>query len=334
MTSRRWIRLATSLVIVLAALIALVVSTSGPPAPTPNPPGSFAFGALGDAPYEPWETWRYPLALQDMDGHDLAFSIHVGDIFWRPCSKDRYERSLRWFNSLKHPLVYIPGDNEWADCWTEQEGGFSPRDRLALLRRTLYPRPASSLGRQTMPLETQSANPAFAEFVEHARWSKSGLIFATIHVVGSGNFSARFPGRTDADDEDTRRRLLAALAWLRETFVKARSQSATAVVVSFHADPGFNGSRNDQAPFKPLLDTFEDEAVAFGKPILLIHGDSHHFITDTPLKSRVTSQTIANVTRLEVPGSPEVGWVRVVVTPGATPSFAFEERLVPRWKYW
>ena len=84
--------------------------------------------------------------LQDMDGNDLAFSIHVGDIFWRPCSDDRYERSLRWFNGLKHPLIYVPGDNEWADCWTEQEGGFNPRDRLARLRRTLYPRPAVESG--------------------------------------------------------------------------------------------------------------------------------------------------------------------------------------------
>jgi len=334
MTGRRWLRPAAWFLIVVATFTALVLSTSGPPAPTPNPPGTFAFGALGDAPYYPWEDWRYPLMLQDMDGHDLAFSIHVGDIFWRPCSDDRYERSLRWFNGLKHPLIYVPGDNEWADCWTEQEGGFDPRDRLARLRRTLYPRPDSSLGRQTLPVETQSASPAFAEFVEHARWSQSGLVFATIHVVGSGNFTQRFPARTDADDQESRRRLEAALAWFHETFARAKSQSATAVVVAFHADPGFDWSPADQVPFKRLLDAFEDEAVAFDKPVLLIHGDSHNFTTDHPLRARVTRHTIGNVTRLEVPGSPLVGWVRVAVTPGATPSFAFEQRLVPRWKYW
>jgi hypothetical protein len=323
-----------SLLVVVAAFTALVLSTSGLPPPTPNPSGTFAFGALGDAPYYAWEDWRYPLMLQDMDGNDLAFSIHVGDIFWRPCSDDRYERSLRWFSDLKHPLIYIPGDNEWADCWTEQEGGFNPRERLAHLRRTLYPSPAVSLGRQTLALETQSTNPAYAEFVEHARWSWNGLLFATIHAVGSGNFTQRFPARTAADDRESRRRLEAALAWLHETFARAKSQSATAVVVSFHADPGFYASSPDQSPFKPLLDAFEDEAVAFDRPVLLIHGDSHHFTTDHPLKARATKQTIGNVTRLEVPGSPLVGWVRVVVTPGATPSFAFEPRLVPRWKYW
>jgi len=98
--------------VVVGGFAALVLWTAGPPPPTPNPPGTFAFGALGDAPYYPWEGWRYPLTLQDMDGNDLAFSIHVGDIFWYPCSDDRYERSLRWFNGLKHPLIYVPGDNE------------------------------------------------------------------------------------------------------------------------------------------------------------------------------------------------------------------------------
>jgi hypothetical protein len=333
MTPRRWALLAASLLII-AAFAVLVRSTSGPPPPTPNPPGTFAFGALGDAPYEPWEDWRFPLVLQDMDGNDLAFSIHVGDIFWYPCSNERYERSLRWFNGLRRPLIYVPGDNEWADCWTRQEGGFNPRDRLARLRQTLYPRPASSLGSQTLPLETQSTNPAFAEFVEHARWSHSGLVFATIHVVGSGNFTKPFPGRTEADDQESRRRLEAALAWLHETFARAKSQAATAVVVTFHADPGFYGTDEDRSPFRPLLDAFEDEAVAFDRPVLLIHGDSHHFTTDHPLKARANNQTIGNVTRLEVPGSPLVGWVRVVVTPGATPSFSFEQRLVPRWKYW
>jgi len=333
MSRRPWVRRAAWLVIIVAGIV-LVLWTSGPPKPATNPHGTFAFGALGDAPYYPWEDWRFPQTLQDIDGNDLAFSIHIGDIFWRPCSDDRYERSLRWFNGLTHPLIYVPGDNEWADCWTEQEGGFDPRDRLALLRRTLYPRPGVSLGRQTLPLETQSSNPAFAEFVEHTRWSQSGLVFTTIHVVGSGNFTQRFPTRTDADDQESRRRLEAALAWLHEAFAQATSQAATGVVVAFHADPGFDGTPKDQAPFRPLIDAIEEEAVAFAKPVLLIHGDSHHFKTDHPMKGRANKQTIANVTRLEVPGSPLVGWVRVVVTPGATPSFAFEERLVPRWKYW
>lgn len=335
-TSRRrsFRRPAAAIAIVVAAYTIVSTVDSGPPAPTPNPAGTFAFAAFGDAPYDPLETRRYGLTLRDIDQHDLSFVIHIGDIFWRPCSQERYERSRNWFNGLKHPVIYVPGDNEWADCWTRQEGGFDPRDRLALLRRILYPRPAMTLGGRTLPLETQSANPALAEFVEHARWSANNLVFATLHIVGSGNFTERFPGRTAADDEEVRRRLEASLAWLHETFAAAKSRSANGVVIAFHANPGFDWSPADQMPFRPLLDALAKEAVAFGKPVLLIHGDTHHFITDHPLRASGTNQPIANVTRLEVPGSPDVGWVRVAVTTGDTPAFAFEQRVVPAWKFW
>jgi len=58
MPPRRSVRRAAWLLIVVATFAAVVLATSGPPAPTPNPPGTFAFGALGDAPYYPWEDWR------------------------------------------------------------------------------------------------------------------------------------------------------------------------------------------------------------------------------------------------------------------------------------
>ena len=41
-----------------------------------------------------------------------------------------------------------------------------------------------------------------------------------------------------------------------------------------------------------------------------------------------------NVTRLQVPGSPQVGWVRVIVRPGAANPWSFEKYIVPRLQYW
>jgi hypothetical protein len=111
-------------------------------------------------------------------------------------------------------------------------------------------------------------------------------------VVGSGNFTDAFPERTDADDQESRRRLDAALAWLHESFMSAKSQSATAVVVAFQADPGFDSSTADVTPFKRLLDAVEDEAVGFRKPVLLIHGDLHRFTIDNPLKARATQHPV------------------------------------------
>jgi hypothetical protein len=61
--------------------------------------------------------------------------------------------------------------------------------------------------------------------------------------------------------------------------------------------------------------------------VLVAHGDDHEFTVDRPLE-------LANLTRLEVPGSPDVGWVRVTVTSSARNPFAFENHVIPHWKYW
>ena len=79
--------------------------------------------------------------------------------------------------------------------------------------------------------------------------------------------------------------------------------------------------------FDRLLVALAEEAKAYGKPVLLLHGDSHRFVHDQPLVD-AAGQHVANVTRIETFGSPDVGWVEVVLTPtGATP-LRVEPRLV------
>jgi hypothetical protein len=145
-----------------------------------------------------------------------------------------------------------------------------------------------------------------------------------------------FPGRTSSDDDAAKRRTAAAVAWLRETFSEARSLNASAVVLSFHASPDFEDSPDDpdRQPFEPFLTILAEEAEHFSRPVLIAHGDDHTYTIDHPVVRSATNHRLENVTRLEVPGSPQVGWVRVVVTPGAENPFAFELHLVPRWKYW
>jgi hypothetical protein len=70
----------------------------------------------------------------------------------------------------------------------------------------------------------------------------------------------------------------------------------------------------------------------FRRPVLAMHGDNHDYIVDRPLSRR--GQRLENFSRLQVPGSPDVGWVRVIVNPGAADPFSFEKHVVPRWKYW
>jgi hypothetical protein len=153
--------------------------------PTPNPPGSFSIGVMGDAPYFLTEEIRFRLVLRDLDAHDLSTVISVGDIFWRPCTDAMYQRARDRFNQLRHPVIYTPGDNEWFDCWEPGSGGYEPHERLARLRQIFYTTPAQSLGARRIPLVSQ------AEFIENVRWTDHSYVFATAfepHVIPRWKF--------------------------------------------------------------------------------------------------------------------------------------------------
>lgn len=72
----------------------------------------------------------------------------------------------------------------------------------------------------------------------------------------------------------------------------------------------------------------------FAGPVHLIHGDSHTQRVDRPLRDRDTGEPLANFTRLEAYGSPDIGWVRVVVDSAAGRIAAYEPRLMPGWWLW
>jgi len=321
----------------LAVLAAALYLTAGPPAPLPPPPsGAFTFAVLGDTPYYPWERWRYRLVRQDLDQHDLAFVIHVGDIFWQPCSDDRMRQALDEMNALRHPVIYTPGDNEWTDCWEPRVGGYAPLERLATLRRLFFADPSSSVGGRRIALDAQSTRAGFEELVEHARWTHGQVVFATFNLPGSRNAMDPFPARAREDDEAAARRTTATVAWLRETFARARATGAPALVLAFHANPDFEGGPSDEyrQAYAPFVDALEEEAAAFPRPILLLHGDDHEFVVDRPLVRHATGQPLAHVTRMQVPGSPDVGWVRVEVQPGEPALFGFQSRISWSLKYW
>jgi len=316
---RTWLLVVAA--VVLGAIVFLATRPGLPP-PVPTPSGSFSFGVFGDAPYFPDEALQYPILLKHIDAHDLRFVIHVGDIFWRPCSDEHYAEALRNFNRLHEPVIYTPGDNEWTDCWESGSGGYAPRERLARIRQIFFANPNRSLGAHPIPLVSQGG-----EFIENARWSQDGVVFATVDLPGSRNATRRFPGRTAADDDEVRRRTNAAAAWARAAFAEARAANARAVVLAFQANMGLEDAEDEErTAYEPFIATVIEEARRFGRPVLLAHGDGHVFIVDHPLRGA------ANVTRMQVPGSPQVGWVRVVVTPRT--AFQFTKVVVPAWKFW
>lgn len=321
---------------ILLVLVIVFLLTRGPEAPTPNPPGTFSFAVMGDAPYYEWEVLQYRLVLKALDANDLSWVIDVGDIFWHPCTDAMYRRTLDGLNALRHPVIYTPGDNEWTDCWQPGSGSFAPQDRLNRIRQIFFEDPTRSLGGTALPLVTQGSREPFAEFVENARWMHEGIVFATVDIVGSENGMERFPARTQTDDAASKRRTDAAAAWVHETFAEARNVNASTVVISFHGNGNLEEPADEpyRQAFEPFITAVEEETERFARPVLLAHGDGHDYIVDHPLVRRTTGRRLENLTRMQVPGSPLVGWVRVVVRPGANDPFTFEEHVVPRWKYW
>ena len=314
------------------ALVVAAAACGGPPPLPPLPPNSFAFAVVGDAPYYPIEQGRFGRVLDDVERGDVAWLLHVGDFLWYPCSDEAYEERRRQLAALPRPVVYTPGDNEWADCWQEKPGRYPPLGRLASLRRIFFPAPGRSLGGRPMAVESQAADPAFAEFVENARWERGGFVFATLHVVGSGNAGAPFPGRGAADDAEAARRAEAAVAWLDRTFDVARARSAKGVVLALHANVGLERADSGRARrgYERLVARLEERVAVFPGSVLLVHGDSHVQRVDHPLADSA-GRPYANFTRLETFGSPDVGWVRVTVDTVAGRIVRYEPRLVRGW---
>jgi hypothetical protein len=65
----------------------------------------------------------------------------------------------------------------------------------------------------------------------------------------------------------------------------------------------------------------------FGKPVVLVHGDSHYFRLDKPLVD-ARNQRVMNFTRVETFGPPDMHWVRATVDSSDPNLFRFEPVVV------
>jgi hypothetical protein len=314
------------------ALALAIACDATPPPPDPLPPNTFAFGVFGDGPYRSWEFQRYKRLLKDVERSNVQWLLHVGDLFWYPCSDANMASSRDRLNALQVPVVYTPGDNEWADCHEDIAGGFLPLERLSQLRLTFFARPLQSLGSRRMTFASQMQDSSWREFVENKRWRFGGFLFLTIHIVGSNNALAKFPGRTANDDGEADRRTHAAYVWLGQAFDIANRDSLRGIVVAMHADPGFEANAGAYPAFVGLMDTLAARTRAFARPVLLIHGDGHEYEVDHPFLRRDT--VFSNFTRLETFGSPDIGWVRVVIDSLAGKIVRYEPRVMPRRGFW
>ena len=171
-----------------------------------------------------------------------------------------------------------------------------------------------------MPLVTQRRSPEYAEFVENARWTVGGVVFATVHVVGSNN--NRDPERAGAMAEFAARDR-ANEAWVRAAFAEAKATGAPGLELFFQAQPFQQGSGEAGRPegLRRFLDTVEEESVAFGRPVLLVHSDEHRYRLEIGKAFEVGGAPRANVTRLETFGASDLHGVVVTVDPASAQVF-------------
>ena len=311
--------------LVPALLVALAGCTAHIPPPLPSafhPPLGFAL--IGDTPYSEAEATALDLVIDEMNAEDLAFVIHVGDITGGrgPCSDAWMEARKRQFERSRHPVVVVPGDNEWVDC---HRSGRDPLERLAKFRE-LFESGDFSLGETRIRLERQSG--LYAKYREHVRWIAGNVLFVGVNVPGSNNNL----GRTAAMDAEYRERMAAVLAWLQDSLRLARERDLAGIAIFAQADPDFERRMHHKGGdgFAAFRDALRDLAVAFGKPVLFVHGDTHLYRLDRPLLDPRTGRPLANFARVIVFGSPQTRWVRGGVDASAPALFEISPRPSPR----
>lgn len=292
----------------------------------------FVFAALGCQPYarSPNSVENYARLIAEINRADPVFTVHLGDFKGseEPCTDELFLRRRAEFNTFTGPLIYTPGDNDWTDSHYQSAGRHDPLERLAKLREVFFAG-ERSLGQKPIDLVTQRRDPAFAKFVENARWAHDGVVFATVHAVGSdNNDQPAVPGAVAEFQE----RAAADAAWIHAAFAEARSMAAAGVVLFFQADPllvrdlGQSGATKGFDQFLPVIDA---EARAWGKPVLLVHADEHRYRLDVGVQLLPGEAPLPNVTRLETFGDYNVHGVLVAVDPESPQLFLCGPLIAP-----
>lgn len=314
----------------------------------------YEIGLFGDMPYGDYGRAQYPAVLRDLNSHDLAFSVFDGDIKngSEPCyatfdgsaqaagKPDVYRYALRRFNRLDAPVVVVPGDNEWTDCdRTKIHPNFDSNGRLAYERKLFY-RNNRSLGQTTMRVTRQSK-----AYPENVRWTAGTVTYVGLNIPGSDNNwvdparDGTSEGPADESHREYTARNQANLAWLNTSFAAATHAHSKAVMIVIQADMWDPEAAADNAleHYADTKNALARLAIDFGKPVLLVNGDSHSFTVDKPLTDAATTNAtgadgpnvIQNFTRVTTFGEYQNHWVSATVDPRDPNVFTLHQQIVP-----
>jgi len=315
---------------------------------------------FGDWPYSQNLLDKAKLLTDSVNAdRDVSLVIHVGDIHSgsMPCtsagilppiptSNPGWNQAVYYvFQQFKAPVVYTPGDNEWADCHkTKQLKAGDPLKELASVRHLFFAKPGKTLGLTEKIVFSQADNfdPAYpddAQFVENVIWADKKVVFATFNMPGGSNndlsdWTNGFENAT-AHANEISTRSAANIRWLQAAFKYADRIDAKTLVIALQADMwdpaatiAAGGAGLDRyTPFVKELATLTN---LFYRPVLLLNGDTHLFQVDHPLANPnsptgLIHQTppVRNLLRIVVQGStnPPAEWLRLTINPEGSKTF-------------
>jgi hypothetical protein len=305
------------------------------------------YALFGDWPYGTVINTAPSFIAQVNADPDVKLALHIGDIHSgsQACS-DAYNLSIfNYFQQFNDPLVYTPGDNEWTDCQKTKEfsSGY-PIDELTKLRALFFATPGKTLGVASKTVLSQGnafdpAHPEDAAYVENVLWEEAGVLFVTLNIPGSNDdrlpWAAPFSNPTAQADEIAKRDA-ANSRWLSKAFALATAHGDAGLLLGQQADMwdpaqaavGGDGLTGFDAHVAQLATL----ALAFGKPVLLVNGDSHLYEAEHPLADPTSAAygyhpvpaPVPNLTRITVDGSTNfTDWVKLAIDPNTPDVFSW-----------
>lgn len=279
---------------------------------------------IADTPYGDAQRAQFPVLVDAInDDPQVRWVLHAGDIKSgsTTCDDARFADLAALYGTFADPFVLTPGDNEWTDCHRAAAGRYLPTERLQAVRRDFYPEPGRTLGHREATVTTQADDPEHASYVENTRFTRSRVVFAAVHVVGSENDLEPWSGLLGGDRPTERlaefeARRAAALDWIHEAFDEAERADAAGVLVMMQAEPLATPG------FQEIRDLLVQRAAAFERPVLLVHGDEHRYEQEPRYAG------VPNLTRLETFGDIATEWLRLTVDPRDPAVFRWQPQSV------
>ncbi|MBV8272990.1 MAG: hypothetical protein JO067_12040 [Cupriavidus sp.] len=308
---------------------ARTVKVEPPPAPSVQ---QTRIALVADVPQWPAAESETAALFDMMSAQQVALIVHAGGLKGdtESCGDAILNARLQVLDDSPAPLLYVPGETDWAECQKPSNGQFDAVERLNRLRELFFP-VDTTLGRRTLPLVRQSDQALFRSYRENVRLVAGNVMLVGLNLPGDNNHY-RSEGGRNGEFEDRRE---ANRQWLARAFSVAEHRELPGIVVIAHGDPQFgNGWEKRGKP--SLLDAFvrrgprdgylefkhqlRDLTSRFSGQVLLVHASDNGFSVDKPLRDSA-GKIVANFTRVALPVGTPSRWTELTITPGTKSVF-------------